>query len=168
MIKQKFSLILCLLTIAIVALQGCKRTEFQSVGTPFSHYKGIQGTYKLKKVIQVDEVTGSINKTLDVSDLYVPTTGTPMQIVFADSMVSLNAGDTPVNYFTISATPTKWKFNDASAPSYILIPNGTGNDSLKLLNPVREPFDKNLNVVLTRRYTAAKRTSVSYQFFFEE
>lgn len=168
MIKSKISFLLAILITSLVTFQACKKTEYMAVGTPFSHFKGIQGTYKLKKVVQVDEVTSSINNILDVSDLYLPLGGTPMAITFADSMVSLNAGDTPVNYFSVSSVPSKWRFDDATAPSYVIIPNSTGNDSIKLLNPVREPFEKALNVVITRRYTPAKKKSVSYQFFFEE
>lgn len=164
MFKFKYLILPLLALVALAA--GCKRTEFIPVGEPFSHYKGIQGTYKLYKVVQVDEVTSNINKTLDVTDLYVVPGGQNMSITFADSTVSVNAGDTP-NYLTTGTAAMKWHFDEPAAPTYVIATDDQGNSSQwKLLNPVREPFDKQLNLVVQRTY--AGKLSVSYQMYFAE
>ncbi|MBX7241336.1 MAG: DUF5004 domain-containing protein [Bacteroidia bacterium] len=151
--------IFILLFIAFVTVSGCKKPQEYPIGDPYSQVEGIQGTFRLAKVEQVDELTLNLNKTLDVSELYLGTT--PMEVTFGPENVTVNANDTP-DYFTTGSTNLAWSFDDNTFPTKVIINNGEAE--WDLLRPIRTS-DNELAFKVSRFYRGKK--AITYNFSFQ-
>ena len=78
------------LALLIFTLQACKPEEVLEAGTPFSSLKGINGTWIIDQVFQVDKLSTKADNTLDVSAFF--TGANPMRITF--NIEALDAGIT--------------------------------------------------------------------------
>lgn len=149
--------------LAIMALafvvSACKPEEIV-LGPPPSKLDGINDTFTLSAVTQVDEnARPGTTKTLDVSSAF--TQGALPSITFnsADHSFSYSAGDAP-DYFGASGT---WDFDNDDYPTKITMSTGVVYD-LKLLHTIR-PQDEFLDVELSRSCDGS--ASVSYRYSFK-
>ena len=155
--RIQYSILPILLLMILFA--GCKQPQEYPIGEAYSQLEGIKGTFRLAKVEQIDELTFNLNKTLDVSEVYLGTT--PMQITFDPTNVTVTANDTP-DYFTTGSTNLTWKFDDDKFPTKVIINNGEAE--WELLSPIRT----NDNVLAFRvsRYYRGKK-ALTYNFSFD-
>lgn len=158
--KVSFLYLLLFVSILTVGLSGCKPQDEPLIGTPTDPTEGIEGSFKLSNVVQVDELTSKLNKKLDISAFFIG--AEPMMLTFAaaDSSVTIVPGTTP-DYFGNGLSKAKWMFDDAKFPTQILINGGTS--SWGLLRPIRS-FDKTIAFKLSRSYKG--KLAVTYQFTF--
>lgn len=145
---MKYFTIKTLLSLAMMAfvLQSCKPKEEFVAGEPFSSLKGINGTWAIDQVLQVDKLSTKSDNTLDVSAFF--TGANPLQITFNsdDFTWSVSAGDSP-NYLGASGT---WSFDDNEFPSYITVVEGAATKTFTLNRPVRENVDQYLDFTMER------------------
>ena len=161
--------ILIFTSLLVLCLIGCRpKDDFKPIGTPFDQVLGIKGTFKLSHVEQVDNLTSSTLKTLDVSEYAVG--DNPMTLTFAiDSpqVVTINAGNSG-DFLSDGATSLTWKYDLDKAPSYLILSNGA---EWYLGRPIRD-FDTQLFLKVTKYYTADKNTgkplaTITYNFTFD-
>lgn len=154
--------ILIFTSLFLLVLVSCRPNEdFKPLGEPFDQVKGIKGTFKLAKVEQVDELSSSLVKTLDVSDYCVG--DNPMTLSFAiDSpqVVTINPGNS-ADFLSDGASSLTWEYDRNDAPSYITLSNGA---EWSMLKPIRE-FDKQLFLQLSKTYQGKK--AITYKFTFD-
>lgn len=151
--------IFILFFMVLIVATGCKKPQEYPIGEPYSQLEGIQGKFRLSKVEQVDELTLNLDKTLDVSELYLGTS--PMEITFGAENVTVNANDTP-DYFTNGNTTLAWKFDDNKFPTKVIINNGEAE--WDLLRPIRTS-DNELAFKVSRIYRGKK--AITYNFSFQ-
>ncbi len=154
-----YKLLVPALLMIVVFISGCKKPQELPIGEPYSQVEGIQGTFRLSKVEQIDEITLNLDKTLDVSEVFLG--GNPMEITFNAENVTINANDTP-DYFSNGAATLTWKFDDNQFPTKVIINNGDAEWSL--LSPIRTS-DNILAFKVSRFYRGKK--AITYNFSFE-
>lgn len=162
---QKILIFTSLLFLFIVSCRP--KDDFKPIGEPFDQVLGLKGTFKLAKVEQVDELTSSLTKTLDVSDYCVG--DNPMTLSFTidtPHTVTINPGNS-ADFLSGGASSLTWAYDRDDAPSYLTLSNGT---QWSLLKPIRE-FDKQLFLKLVKYYTTDDngnpKATITYQFTFD-
>jgi len=152
-----------LLSLALLAflLQACKPEKVLEAGTPFSSLKGINGTWIIDQVFQVDKLSTKADNTLDVSAFF--TGANPLRITFnADDYTwSVSPGDAP-NYLGGSGI---WSFDDPDFPSAINVDDNGVATLFTLNRPVREEVDQYLDFTMNRQDCAGK-SAIAYNFIF--
>jgi len=147
-----------MIIVAGLSILGSCKKDRPELPPPSSKIIGIQDDWILSKVIQVDEIT---QKELDVSSVYKGRD--PMKINFkitgTDTLYSVIPGSS-ANYL---GTSGKWKFDDNTYPTKVIITHD-GNDSyLPLLRTIREG-DPTLEFKYTK--VCRGRNVVSYNYIF--
>lgn len=155
---KKHSIILTLVLAVLVGLAGCKKEEYVLDPAP-SKLEGINGTFSLAKVMQVDQLTFDVNNSLDVSSVFVGET--PARITFDSDAgtFTYDAGST-IDFIGSSGT---WAFDNNDYPTQISMNNGVDTYDVTLLRTIR-PQD-NLEFQLDRSCSGS--LVFSYQYFFE-
>ncbi len=162
--------ILIFTSLLVLCLIGCRpKDDFKPIGTPFDQVLGIKGTFKLSHVEQVDNLTTSTLKMLDVSDYCVG--DNPMTLTFAiDSSphtVTINPGNSG-DFLSGGATSLTWEYDLDKAPSYLTLSNGAQWD---LGRPIRDS-DPQLFLKVTKYYKIDKNSgkplaTITYNFTFD-
>ena len=155
--KGKIKIYMFLL-LAALSFAGCKPEEIV-LDPPPSKLEGINGTFTLSSVTQVDPFVIGSGNSLDVTSAF--TKGTVPSITFNSSTFdfTFNPGDAP-NYLGSNGT---WAFDNNDYPTLIAMNDGTSQYDLKLLHTIR-PQDKYLEVQFERSCDGT--VSVIYQFKF--
>lgn len=153
--KIKFWTLLLLLGVGLAA---CKPEDIV-LDPPGSKLDGINGTFTLAEVIQVDPFVIGSGNSLDITGAF--TSGTVPSITFNSTALSYTfaPGDGP-NYLGASGT---WAFDNDDYPTLISMNDGTAQYDLKLLHTIR-PQDEHLEVQYER--SCGGTVSVIYQFKF--
>ena len=152
------SIILTLVLAVLVGLTGCKKEEYILDPAP-SKLEGINGTFSLARVMQVDHLTFDVNNSLDVSTVFVGST--PARISF-DSDAGTFTYQTGSSIDFIGAAGT-WAFDNNDYPTKISMDNGTDTYEVSLIRTIR-PQD-NLEFQLDRM--CGGQLIFSYQYYFE-
>jgi hypothetical protein len=156
---KRFSLkYLALLAGLAFALTACKPEEI-ILDPPPSKLEGINGTFTLEEVIQVDlSVLGGDN-SLDVTSVF--SQGNRPSITFnsSDFTYTYSAGDGP-DYI---GTNGSWAFDNNEYPTLINMNYAGSSYELKLLHTIR-PQDAYLEVSYAR--TCGGSETVVYEFKF--
>ena len=149
MTKNRILFLAAIALIAVVA-SNCKKTY--TLEPPPSKIEGINGTWELYNVIQVDEVDLA-KAERDISKFYVGDGTTEvMKITFnsEDYTYEITLGEMGKNYLPLSGT---WSFDDNDYPEYIFLSDDGGNITvLKLQSPTR-PQDQQLKFSFQRSCT---------------
>lgn len=151
------SAILALFLALLVGLTGCKPEEYVLEDAP-SKLDGINDTFVLTRVLQVDQQTLNLENTRDISNFFIGET--PARITF-DSNTGTFTID-PGTTIDFLGTAGTWAFDDDEFPSMITMNNGTETYTLELLQTIR-PQDE-LQVQLDRNCSGELTTS--YQYYF--
>ncbi len=151
------SIILALFLAVLVGLAGCKKEEYVLEDAP-SKLEGINDTFVLTRVMQVDQKTLNLDNSLDISSYFIG--DTPASITFdaAASTFTLDPGTT-IDYLGASGS---WAFDDNEFPSKITLMDGTDMVEVQLIQTIRPQDD--LQFQLDRYCSGA--LSVSYQYYF--
>ena len=155
---KKISLALVLLLAVLVGLTGCQPEEYVLQPAP-SKIEGIEDTFVLSRVVQVDQRTLNIDNTLDISAVFVGESGGELTFD-PEAGTFAFVPNTSIDFLGTSGT---WGFDDPDYPSMIVMNNSTETYTLNLLRTIR-PQDQ-LQVQLNRECSG--EVSVSYQMYFE-
>lgn len=158
---MKFKSIPYLLAFTALALvmSACKPEKLVLDPAP-SKLEGINGTFTLVKVVQVDEnAAPGTTDELDVTAAYLGTTAPSITFNSSALTFTYNAGTSP-DFIGASGT---WAFDDVDFPTKVVMNNGTQYD-LGLLHTIR-PQDEFLEVELVR--SCGGSAALRYQYKFQ-
>lgn len=142
--------------------------EYEPIGEEFSKIEGINGKWKLSKVLQVDE-SSPLKEARDLSAFYTNPDG-QNQYLFdfnaASRSLAIENGKGKNFFGTNTLDSSKWQLVHSIYPEYaekypdfVQIINNQGDTlNLKLIKPIRK-FDQEMGLQLVR-------CKLSYQFFF--
>lgn len=156
-ISRSISLIALL---ALVLFSGCKEEEL-TLDAPYSKLEGINGSFRLNAVTQVDELTSSTFNEMDLSSFFVRST--PMTISFDNSTMTYavaNADSLP-NYLGASGS---WAFDDPEYPSSITLTTSMGESVNLALGQTIRPIESQLIFSVERGCNGGKAISYRYTF----
>lgn len=157
--SMKYSSILYLLFAGLLIIfAGCKEDIYE-FGEPFSKIEGINGSFVLSKVLQVDERTTALDNTFDISEFFIGSEPAKLSFNGSDFSYSLSPGTAP-NF--LGDTLGSWKFDDNEFPTEITL-GTTDAVTLKLNRTIRE-IDNTLEFNVTR--FCGGTPGVSYQYVF--
>jgi hypothetical protein len=140
-------------------LSACKPEKLVLDPAP-SKLEGINGTFTLVKVAQVDEnAAPGTTDELDVSAAFIGASA-PTITFNSDALTFTYAPGTSPDFIGASGT---WAFDDVDFPTKVIMNNGVQYD-LSLLRTIR-PQDEFLEVELARSCGGA--TSLRYQYKFQ-
>ena len=149
MMKSRIFLLLILILTSVV-VSNCKKTY--TLDSPASHVDGINGTWELYSVVQVDEFDLA-KPERDISNFYLGDGSTSvMKISFnsSDFTFEITVGEMGKNYLPTSGT---WKFDDDNFPQFIFLKDDEGNiTTLTMQGPTR-PQDQQLKYSFDRSCT---------------
>jgi hypothetical protein len=147
-----------LLLLALLVLGGCK-PENLVLDPPPSKLEGINDTFTLAEVTQIDPFVLAGPNSMDVSTVY--TSGTAPSITFNSSnfTYAYSPGDAP-NYLGSNGT---WAFDNNDYPKFLTLDNGGNSLRMTLLHTIR-PQDEFLEFQFDRSCGGQK--TVVYQFKF--
>ncbi len=147
-----------LLLLIVMGMTACKQEELV-LDPPGSKLEGINDSFTLTEVIQVDPFVIGSGNSFDVTSVF--TSGTAPTIAFnsTDFTFTFTAGDGP-NYLGSAGT---WTFDNNEYPTRINMNDGSTQYILKLLRTIR-PQDEALEVQYER--SCGGDVSVIYQFKF--
>lgn len=157
---------LMIIVLTSIIVSNCKKTEYK-LDPPGSHVEGINGTWELYSVIQVDEVDLAKSER-DLSEFYLGDGTTEvMKISFnsSDFTYQVILGDIGKNYLPTSGT---WEFDDDNFPQLVFLDDGEGNiTTLSLQGPTR-PQDQQLKFSFKRSCTIENELTeyVGYRYEF--
>jgi hypothetical protein len=162
----RFSSLLVLLTLVFAA---CEDDKDLQLGERSGYLAGINDTWKLVSVKQIDELNKSSNNFRDVSKVVVGSTPATATFNASDFSFSIDKG-TSKFYFPLAG---KWSFDDNEFPTKITFENGGQSYVVNLGGPVRENVDNKLVLKYTRPIGACvadiggKAGAVTYEYVFE-
>ena len=147
-----------LLLLLVFLVSACKPEELILEPAP-SKLEGINGTFSLAEVIQIDPLILGDGNSLDVTRIFM--TGTTPSITFNSDAFTFTfvPGDGP-DYLGAGGT---WAFDNNDYPTQINMDNGQGPYVLKLRHTIR-PQDLYLEVDYER--SCGGNPTVIYQFKF--
>lgn len=165
--KKLFNLRLLLILISLSTVVGCKEEQDLQLGEPFSKLDGINDTWILASIVQIDGLaTDPTKRQLDLPEDFIG--DSPMSITFDSTAgtYSVQSGNTILNLLGDSGT---WSFDDDNYPTSISF-NGT---VWNLLAPTRR-VDNTLKISTAHYCTIVDDTgaqvpaaTVSYIYTFE-
>ena len=155
----KISLSIVLLSLVII-LSSCKK-DHPVLDPPGSKLEGINATWSLTEVVQVD-VASIQQKKLNVSTAFVGSTPLVMTFNSSDFTYTVTKGSGP-NYFGDGGS---WAFDDNEYPTQItLTPNSGAPKVLPMLHTIR-PVDTYLNFMYSRTCANDQDPYIAYEFKF--
>jgi len=142
--------LLLILILTSVVVSNCKKTY--TLDPPGSKVEGINGTWVLYNVVQVDQ-TDLAKAERDISKFYLGDgTTSVMEIIFnsSDFTFEVKLGEIGRNYLPSNGT---WKFDDDNFPKFIFLTDDEGNvTELEMQGPTR-PQDQQLKYSFNRNCT---------------
>lgn len=163
--KSKY-LAIAFLSLTTVFLSHCVKKEY-TLDPPPSKVEGLNGSWKLNSVIQVDEVSLSKGER-DLSPFYIGEESMQvMEVAFksSDKTFVITPGEIGRNYLPSSGI---WAFDDDNYPQYIYLKDDAGEIStLKLQGPTR-PADTELKFSFQRfcSINGLEQEYVGYRYEF--
>jgi Domain of unknown function (DUF5004) len=155
--RISFKYLLAMTALAMM-LSACKPEKLVLDPAP-SKLEGINGTFTLVQVVQVDEnAAPGTTDELNVSTAFIGTDAPSITFNSSAKTFTYNTGTSP-DYLGASGT---WAFDDDDYPSKVVMNNGTQYD-LNLLHTIR-PQDEFLEVELTRSCGGAATLRYQYKF----
>jgi hypothetical protein len=151
----KYWMLLLLLTATVA---GCKPEEIV-LDPPPSKLDGINGTFTLAEVVQIDPFVIGGGNSLDVTSVYTSGAAPSITFVASDHTFTFDPGDGP-DYLGSAGT---WAFDNDDYPTLISMDNGTATYDLPLLHTIR-PQDEFLQFEFAR--SCGGTVTVKYQFKF--
>ncbi len=161
-----------ILAFAAVLVQSCRPEKFEDIGTPASVPATLAGTWKLNKVIQVDE--DARNKGFTYGAVNIQQKDITSLFPYTDFTLTLNMnGSTPTTFTTnpgnspriIRLANGNWTFDNPEYPKVLTLANTTDTARITLGSyptgaaPV-------LKVRLERRDAATNKLLISYSYEF--
>lgn len=132
----------------LFSLTECKKKTY-TLDPPVSKVEGVNGTWELYSVVQVDELDLA-KAERNISNFYIDQNSTNvLQITFKSSDMTFEVvlGDIGRNYLPTSGS---WYFDDDNYPEYIYLEDEDGNSTeLSLQGPTR-PQDNQLKYSFKR------------------
>lgn len=155
--KNKTSYSLLLLA-ALLIWAGCKEPVYEFGEVP-SKLEGINDSWELVEVVQVDKLTLSVDSTLEVTSMFLG--GSPVKMTFnsTDFTYTLEAGSGP-DFLGGSGS---WSFDDNDFPSEIRLTTGGEVINLRMLRTVR-PNDPTLEFQIGRGCGDSYSVGYNYKF----
>lgn len=153
--KKTFSFYFLLCLFFIVAVTSCNKTTELPIGDPYSKVEGINGSFKLSKVTQVDERTTALVNTLDISNAFIGDTAMQMSFNSTNKTFSITPGSTP-NVFKV--TSGTWRFDDDTYPTKLILTSNGVDIDMPLSSTIRVTETK-LGVKFTRLLRGKAATS---------
>lgn len=147
-----------LLLLLGVGLAACKPEDL-ILDPPGSKLDGINGTFTLSEVIQVDPFVIGSGNSLDITSVFTGG-GTPSISFNSSALTYTFVPQNGPNYLGNSGS---WAFDNDDYPTLITMNDGTAQYDLKLLHTIR-PQDEFLEVQYER--SCGTTVSVIYQFKF--
>lgn len=161
-----------ILALAAVLVQSCRPDKFEDVGAAASVPASLAGTWKLNKVIQVDE--DARNKGFNYGSVNIQQKDITSLFPYTDFTLTLNMnGSTPTTFTTspgnspriIRLANGNWSFDNPEYPKVLTLANPTDTARITLgsyptgASPV-------LKVRLERRDAATNKLLISYSYEF--
>lgn len=137
---------------------SCEEQTYE-FGEPFSKLQGINGTFVLSAVSQIDERTTALDNSLDISDFFIGVTPAVISFNSTDFTYTLNSGTSP-NF--LGENSGSWRFDDNEFPTEIQL--GSGNPTSLLLNRTIREIDNTLEFQVSRFCSGT--AGVSYRYIF--
>lgn len=156
--KNTAKYLVLLLLAGLVTMTACKKEDLV-LDPPGSKLEGINDTFTLTSVVQVDQLTTSFDNTLDVSSAFIGTDPATLTYKSSDFTWTYEPGDSP-DYLGPSGS---WSFDDNDYPTMISMVQGANTFDLTLLRTIR-PQDQTLEFQLDRSCSGGP--NVSYQYTF--
>ena len=156
--KNKAKYLLLLLLTGLVVMTACdpERATLEPAG---SKLDGINDTFTLTSVVQVDQITSEFDNTLDVSSAFIGATASTITYSSSDFTWTYTPGDSP-DYLGAGGT---WAFDDNDFPTKITMIEGANTYDLTLLRTIR-PSDQTLEFQLDKTCYGAPNLSYQYTF----
>ena len=148
--KNKIYLLFVLMLTAFV-VSNCKKTE-HTLDSPASKIEGINGSWELYSVIQVDE-TDLAKAERDLSVFYLGDGSTDVMIITfnsSDFTFEIEIGEIGRNYLPTSGT---WEFDDNNFPKFIYLTDDEGIVTELELQSSTRPQDQQLKFSFNRSCT---------------
>lgn len=148
------------LILLVMGVAGCEEKSRIEIGEPFSKLEGINDSFTLIQVVQVDERSQSLSNTMDISHIFIK--NDPPKITFNsnDKTFTLEPGDSP-NYLINNGS---WSFDDDDFPTALFLSGNGEMIDLDLERTIRT-IDNTLEFKFTR--TCSGSASVGYIYIFE-
>lgn len=141
-----------------VFIGACEEDTYE-FGEPFSKVEGINGSFVLTQVIQVDERTTNFDNTFEISEFFIGSEPAVISFNGTDFTYSLTPGTAP-NF--LGATSGSWKFDNNEFPTRIEL--GTSNPVILNLSKTIRSIDNTLEFSFTR--SCSGTAGVSYNYIF--
>lgn len=140
---------------------SCEKKVYE-IGDPVSKLEGINGTWNISGVTQIDEAS-PLKDEMDLSRFFITTTEPSLSLTFnsSDFTYSVIPG-TGKNPFGESG---KWEFDDMNYPSYVSLYATTGDTIVMGLGQTIRPTDSNL--FLNQQKTCEGTPVTTYQYIFD-
>lgn len=155
--KRTYYITTLILALAL-GFTACKKKEYVLDDAP-SKLEGINGTFTLSKVMQVDQKTLSVDNTMDVSSVFIGATPAKVTFSSSDLTFSYDPGSS-IDFIGASGT---WAFDNNEYPTKVTMNSTTGTYDLNLIRTIR-PSDATLEVELDR--VCRGEVTSSYQYIF--
>ena len=155
--KIKAKYLLLLLLTGVLVFSSCE--ERRTLDPAPSKLEGINDTFTLTTVVQVDQITSEFDNTLDVSSAFIGTNPSTITFNSEDFTWNYEPGDSP-DYLGAGGS---WSFDDNEFPTLISVNNGGTTFDLTLLRTIR-PQDQTLEFQLDK--SCGTTPTVSYQYTF--
>ena len=156
---MKFLKIILSALILAATISSCKEDR-PTLQPPGSKLEGINATFELYEVSQVDELTLSFNKERDVTAAFLGTNPGTITFDSENFTYSVEANDSP-NYLGTEGT---WAFDDNEFPTMITLNTSDGRTlELPMLATIR-PQDQHLKFMLTKSCNGETNLSYKYNF----
>lgn len=142
----------------LLLLTACEQQTYE-FGEPFSKLEGINGSFALTSVVQVDERSTLLDNTRDISAFFIGSEPAVISFNSTDFTYSLTPGTAP-NF--LGETSGSWQFDDNDFPTEIQL--GTANPLVLGLNRTIREIDNTLEFRLTRFCSGTAGVSYNYVF----
>lgn len=163
---KKYFKFLSLPLLAII-FNSCQPKDYKEIGQPISTLSSLQGTWKLAKVTQTDEVAAKKGFPYITTDL---TTAFP----YTDFKFTLNTdGNSPTTFSTtpgnspkiIRLSSGKWMVDDPSYPKVLTLINGIDTANVTL-GGYPSGISPSLKIKLEKNDAATGKLILSYIYEF--
>jgi hypothetical protein len=156
-----YTSIVLLSLIGLVTLYSCEKTVYE-IGDPVSKLEGINGSWSITGVTQIDEAS-PLKDEMDLSKFFIVPGETALLITF---------NSTDLTYEVIPGTGKNpfgdgglWAFDDPSYPSVVNLYSVSGDTLVMGLGQTIRPTDANL--FLNQQKTCEGTPVTTYQYIFD-
>jgi hypothetical protein len=158
--KNTVKYILALTAVAIVTVTACQKKEY-TIGDPVSKVEGIDGTWQVSTVFQVDE-TSPVRESMDLSTYFVVPGTAPLEITFDGQkftyVVDANGAQNPFG------PSGDWEFDNIDYPTYVHLYSSESDTIILKLGQTIRPSDSQL--LLDQQRLCDVTPIITYQYTF--